>query len=258
MTQIHPTALISSKAQLAENVSIGAYVIIEDDVQIDEGTKIAPHACIYNGARIGKNVKIFQGASVSNIPQDLKYANEESLFYIGDNTTIREFATLHRGTVETRFSKIGNNCLLMAYTHVAHDCVIGNNVILANSVQIGGHVHLEDYVIIGGSTPIHQFVKIGQHAMVGGGFRVTVDIPPYILAGSEPLRYTGLNTIGLRRRGFSRDDMEILKETYALIFGKELNLSQAKDIVKEKYGNHPLVKNVLEFLSQSTRGLIKR
>ena len=258
MNKIHPTAILSAKAKLGVNIEIGPFTIIEDDVEIGDGTKIGPNVGIYNGARIGKNVKIFQGASVSNFPQDLKFAGEQTFFFVGDNTTIREFVTLHKGTTATGKSAVGSNCLLMAYVHVAHDCQIGNNCILANSVQIGGHVHIDDYVIIGGSTPVHQFTKIGMHAMIGGGFRTTVDIPPYVLAGGEPLRYSGLNVVGLRRRGFSNEDIAILKNAYSIIFGKELNFADALSKVKEIYPDHKLVGNILKFFDESTRAILKR
>ena len=171
MNKIHPTAIVSNKAQLGNNITIGPFTVVHDNVTIEDNCSIASHVVIYDGARIEKNVQIFQGGSISNQPQDLKFKDEKSEFIIGENTIIREFATLHRGTIDKGFSKIGKNCLLMAYTHVAHDCIIGDNCIIANAVQIGGHVVIEDWVIIGGVTPVHQFVKIGQHTMVGGGFR---------------------------------------------------------------------------------------
>ncbi|MCF8241167.1 MAG: acyl-ACP--UDP-N-acetylglucosamine O-acyltransferase [Melioribacteraceae bacterium] len=253
MTQIHPTAIVSAKAEIGKNVIIEPYAVIYDDVKIGDDCYIGPHAAIYDGARIGNRVKILQSASVSNIPQDLKYANEEAYFYIGDDTVIREFVTLHKGTVETGFSKVGKNCLLMAYAHIAHDCVLGDNVIIANSVQIGGHVHLGDYVIIGGTTPIHQFVKIGEHAMIGGGFRVTYDIPPYVLAANEPLRFAGLNLVGLRRRGFTNDEIMELKETYMLIYKSGKSYSQVKDVIIEKYGSNKYVQRVIEFMDNIKR-----
>jgi UDP-N-acetylglucosamine acyltransferase len=258
MSMIHPTAVVSPKAKLGKNVKISPYAIIHDDVEIGDESEIGPYAVIYDGARIGKKVKIFQGASVSNVPQDLKFGNEKTYFYIGDNTVVREFVTLHRGTAETGFSRVGENCLLMAYAHVAHDCQIGDNCIIANSVQIGGHVEIEDWVIIGGSTAIHQFTKIGKHVMVGGGFRVAVDIPPYILAANEPLRYMGLNLVGLRRRGFSREQIATLKEAYGILFNSGLNTSQAKEKLAEKFPESPEVKSILEFLEKSNRTLIKR
>jgi UDP-N-acetylglucosamine acyltransferase len=257
MIDIHPTAVVSPKAELGENVRIEPYAVIYDDVVIGDNSVIGPHSVIYDGARIGNNVKIFQGVSVANVPQDLKFGDEKTFFYIGDGTTIREFVTLHRGTVETGFSKIGENCLIMAYAHVAHDCVIGNNCIIANSVQIGGHVEMEDWVIIGGATPIHQFVKIGKHVMVGGGFRVTVDIPPFILAANEPLRYTGLNVVGLRRRGFSNERIYTIKNAYKVLFNSGLNLSAAKEKIAQDFSDSDDVHQILEFLEKSNRTLIK-
>lgn len=256
MNEIHSTAIVDPKAKLGDNIKIGPYAVVEGNVEINDDTIIGPNAVIYNGARIGKRVKIFQGASIANLPQDLKFNNEPSVFIVGDDTTIREFATLHRGTVETGKSEVGKNCLLMAYAHVAHDCTVGNNCIIANSVQIGGHVHIEDWVIIGGSTPVHQFSRVGQHSMIGGGFRIAVDVPPYVLAGSEPLRYAGINVLGLRRRGFSNDDITTLKDAYSILYNSGLNFSQAKEKIKEKYNDHKLVQNILTFINNSKRSIL--
>jgi UDP-N-acetylglucosamine acyltransferase len=256
MNNIHSTAIVSNKAKLGNNITVLPYAIIEDNVEIGDDCLIGPHAVIYNGARVGNRVKIHQSASIAHIPQDLKFGNEETLFFVGDDTVIHEFVTLHRGTKETGFSRIGNNCLLMAYSHVAHDTVIGNNCILANGVQVAGHVNIEDFVIIGGMTPVHQFCFVGQHSMIGGGFRITQDVPPYILTAGEPLKYSGLNVIGLRRRGFSNEDITTLKKAYSYIYNNSLNLTQAKIKVAEEFGEHPLVKNVLHFLGQGKRGII--
>lgn len=258
MTYIHPTAIVSPAAQIGENIKIGAYSIIEEDVIIGNNCNIGPSVSIYNGARIGNNVTIYQGASVSNLPQDLKFDNEDSIFEIGDGTIVREFATLHRGTAESGKSTVGKNCLLMAYSHVAHDCIVGDNCILANLVQLGGHVEMGDWTILGGGTLVHQFTKIGKHAMVGGGFRVIADIPPFVLAAGEPLKYNGLNTIGLRRRGFTNDEIKEIKEIYSVIFSKELNLSQAIDTVKKKYQNNKNAIDILNFLNESSRSIIKK
>ncbi len=257
MVDVHPTAIVSPKAELGENVKIEPYAVVYDDVVIGDNTVVGPHAVIYDGARIGKNVQIFQGASVSNVPQDLKFGNEKTLFRIGDGTVIREFVTLHRGTAETGFSEVGKNCLIMAYAHVAHDCIIGDNCIIANSVQIGGHVEIEDWVIIGGTSPIHQFVKIGKHVMIGGGFRVTVDVPPFILAANEPLRFMGLNVIGLRRRGFSNERIFTIKNAYKVIFNSGLKLSEAKERLESDFADNDDVREILNFLEKSTRTLIK-
>ncbi|MEJ2194025.1 MAG: acyl-ACP--UDP-N-acetylglucosamine O-acyltransferase [Ignavibacteriaceae bacterium] len=256
MNHIHPTAIVGSKAKLGKNVTINAFTIIEDDVEIGEDCDIGPHVVVYNGARIGKRVKIMQGASVSNIPQDLKFANEESLFYIENDTVIREFVTLHRGTIETGFSRIGKNSLIMAYAHVAHDVTIGENSIISNAVQIAGHVTIGDYVIIGGSTVVHQFCKVGDHSMIGGGFRIVKDIPPYVIAGNEPLKFSGLNLVGLRRRGFSNDDINSLKEVYNLLYNSGLNISQAKEKINSKLIKNKYVQNILKFIDESSRGII--
>jgi UDP-N-acetylglucosamine acyltransferase len=256
MNNIHSTATVSSNARLGDNIKVAPYAIVEDDVEIGDNSEIGPYAVIYNGARIGKNVRIHQSASIAHIPQDLKFENEKSVFIVGDDTVIHEFVTLHRGTKDTGFSKVGKNCLLMAYTHVAHDCDLGDNVILANGVQIGGHVLIGDYVIIGGLTPVHQFCKVGQHCMIGGGFRVTQDVPPFILCASEPLKFSGLNVIGLRRRGFSNEDIMTLKKTYSYIYDHSLNVSQARKKIEAELADNKYVQEVLKFLDTSTRGLV--
>lgn len=256
MNNIHPTAIVSPKAKLGDNLFVGPYAIIQDDVEIGNDCQIGPHAVIYNGARIGHRVKIKQAASVAHVPQDLKFSQEPSLFIIGDDTVIHEFVTLHRGTKETGKSEIGRNCLLMAYAHVAHDCIISDNVILANGVQIAGHVTVEKYAIIGGMTPVHQFCKVGQHCMIGGAFRAVQDVPPYILCGEMPLRYAGLNLVGLRRRGFNVEDINALKKAYSYIYDRSLNVSQALSRVEEELGMNDLVKNVIDFIRTSKRGII--
>lgn len=249
-------AVVSSKAQLGDNVYVGPFTTIEDDVSIGEGSWIGPHVNIANGTRMGKNCKVFPGAAVGGPPQDLKYKGEPTTLEIGDNNVIRECVTLNRATVETGKTVIGSNCLFMAYTHVAHDCRVGNNVIMANCVPLGGHVHLGDHVIIGGLSPVHQFVHIGDHAMIGGGFRVVKDIPPYILCGQEPLRFEGLNIIGLRRRGFTAKAIDLLDKTYALIYQSNLNVSQAVARIKQEIEPIPEVRKVLEFVAGSKRGIL--
>lgn len=258
MQNIHSTAIVSSKAKLGENIVVDAYAIIHDDVEIGNDCAIGPHAVIYNGARIGNRVKIHQSASIAHTPQDLSFRNEHSLFIIDDDTTIHEFVTCHRGTKSTGFSKIGKNCLLMAYTHVAHDCAIGNNCILANGVQIGGHVKIEDYVIIGGLTAVHQFCNVGQHSMTGGAFKITQDVPPFVLAGRNPLKFAGLNIVGLRRRGFAEKDIDALKKAYHYIYNSPLNVSQAVQKVEAELGDNDHVKRILEFIKNSKRGILSR
>jgi len=258
MNKIHSTAIVSSKAQLGDNNTVGPYTIIEDDVIIGNDCIIGSHVGIYDGARIGNKVTIYQSASVANHPQDLKFNNEPTTFAIGDGTTVREFVTLNRGTVESGTSVVGKNCLIMAYSHVAHDCIIGNDCIIANVVQLGGHVTIGNWTIIGGGSVVHQFCKIGKHAMVGGGFRVNADIPPYVIAAGEPLKYSGINIIGLRRRGFSNEEIAELKKIYSIIFSKELNLTQAKEKVKQDFVGNQIAESVLSFLEENTRGLIKK
>lgn len=255
-TQIHPTALVGAKAEIADDVVIGPYSIIEDDVVVGTGTQIGPHVYCANGARIGKDCRIHNGAVVATVPQDLKFKNERTTFEIGDATTIREFCTLNRGTAEHMKSTVGTNCLLMAYVHVAHDCTIGNNVILANGVQMGGHVTIEDWAIVGGLTAIHQFVSIGQQTMVGGHFRVPKDVPPYILAGGAPLTYEGLNVVGLRRRGFSPQSLDSLSQAFHLLYLSKLNVSQAVTRIKQELALTPEIASLLTFIEQSKRGII--
>lgn len=256
MTTIHPSALVDKQAKLGANVSIGAFAIIEADVEIGDGTTIASNVLVAAGARIGKECLIHNGVVVSTLPQDLKFEGEKTTFEIGDNTTIREFCTLNRGTKESGKSSIGSNCLLMAYAHVAHDCRVGDNVIIANAVQLGGHVEIEDYAIIGGMTGVHQFCRVGRHVMVGGGFRITKDVPPYILAMSEPLQFAGINSVGLRRRGFKPDVLSALKKTYRLLYRSQLNVSQAVARIKEDVEMLPEVENVLHFIEKAERGLV--
>jgi UDP-N-acetylglucosamine acyltransferase len=256
MSNIHPTAIISPKAKLGENITVGPFSLIEDDVEIGDNTYIGPQVCIYSGARIGNNVKIYQSASISHKPQDLKFGNEETHCFVGDGTTIHEFVTLHRGTKETRKTEIGKNVLLMAYTHVAHDSYIGDNCILANGVQIAGHVHVDEFAIIGGMTPVHQFCFVGRHSMIGGAFRVVQNVPPYIMAAGEPLKYGGLNVIGLRRRGFKSDQIETIKKIYTYIYNSQLNLTQAKEKIAAEFGDSVLAVEILEFLSKGNRGIM--
>ncbi|MDZ7369953.1 MAG: acyl-ACP--UDP-N-acetylglucosamine O-acyltransferase [candidate division KSB1 bacterium] len=256
MTSIHPTAIVDPKAELGENVSVGPYTIIEGDVQIGDNTTIASQVLIADGARIGSGCRIHHGAVIATLPQDLKFGGEKTTFEIGNNTTVREFCTLNRGTQMRGKSVVGSNCLLMAYTHVAHDCIVGDNVILANAVQLAGHVTVEDWAIIGGLTGVHQFCRIGRHVMVGGHFRVTKDVPPYILASEEPLRFVGLNSVGLRRRGFSEETMRALKHAYRLIYRSNLNVSQAVARIREEVELIPEVLHILEFIEKAERGII--
>jgi UDP-N-acetylglucosamine acyltransferase len=244
-------------ARLADGVSVGPFSIIEKDVEIGENTRIHSHVLIANGARIGKNCQIHHCTVVSSIPQDLKYAGEETQLEIGDNTVIREHCDLNRGTSERGKSVIGEGCFLMAYVHVAHDCWIGNKVIMANAVQLAGHVTIEDRVSLGGIVPVHQFCRIGQHAFIGGGFRVVQDVPPFILAAGEPLAYKGLNIVGLRRRGFSQESIAALRRCYRYLYQSKMNTSQALGRIRTEMEMTPEVQAVLEFIEKSERGYIR-
>lgn len=254
---IHKTAIVSAEAELHESVEVGPYSIIEGNVRIGEGTSLASHVLIASGARIGKKVRIFQGAVVSTIPQDLKFEGEETTTNIGDGTTIREYATLNRGTDESGSTDVGENCLLMAYSHVAHDCKLGNNVIMANSVNLGGHVKIDEYAIVGGIVPVHQFVRIGCHSMIGGGFRIPQDLCPYALAGGFPTSVRGVNLIGLRRRKFPRESIRSIQAAFKLLFQSDLNTAQAVTRIKDELEIIPEIKNILDFIEKSDRGLIK-
>ncbi len=256
MKNIHPTAIVKTGAKLGENIIVGPYAVIEDDVEIGNDCVIGAHAVIYSGARLGNRVKIFQGASVANLPQDLKFAGEPTLFIIGDDTVVREFAALHRGTLETGKSQVGKNCLLMAYSHIPHDCIVGDNCIIANAVQIGGHSHIEDWVIIGGLAGLHQFSRVGEHSMIAGAAKITQDVPPYILAINDPAEFGGLNVVGLRRRGFKAQDIQTLKEAYKCLYDKALNVSQAVELIESKFGDNAYVQKVLTFLSGTKRGIV--
>jgi UDP-N-acetylglucosamine acyltransferase len=253
---IDSRAHVSPKAHLGANVSVGPFSVIEDDVVIGDGTWIGSGVSVSGGARIGRECKIFHGAAIAGPPQDLKYAGEPTLIEIGDKTVVREFATLNKATVASGVTRVGKDCLFMAYTHVAHDCRLGDNVILANCVALGGHVVLGDWVIIGGLTPIHQFVQVGDHVMIGGGFRVAKDVPPYILAGSEPLSFERLNLVGLRRRGFDERAVSSLELAYRLLYKSGLNVSQAVARIREEVEQTKEVLNLLSFIAGSKRGII--
>jgi len=254
--KIHPTAIIDPAAELAGDVEVGPYAVIEGNVKVGAGCTIGSHVLLASGARLGQEIQVFKGAVIATVPQDLKFKGEPSLAEIGDGTIIREFATIHRGTLATGRTVVGSQCFLMAYSHVAHDCVLEDKVILANSVNLGGHVHLEEQVIIGGIVPVHQFVRIGCHAFIAGGARVPKDVPPYILAANEPLKFAGLNHVGLRRRGFSGETLAALKHAYQLIYNSDMNVSQAIGRIKEEMEIIPEIQHVIDFIEHSERGII--
>jgi UDP-N-acetylglucosamine acyltransferase len=254
---IQPLAYIHPQAKIAENVVIEPFVTIHKDVVIGEGTWIGSNATIMNGARIGKNCRIFPGAVISAVPQDLKFGGEDTLVVIGDNTTIRECVTINRGTSDRKETRVGNNVLLMAYTHIAHDCVVGNNCILANGVQLAGHITVDDFAIIGGMSAVHQFVNIGAHVMISGGSLVRKDVPPYTKAGREPLSYVGINSVGLRRRGFSSEKINEIQDIYRVLFLKNSNTTKALDLVEAGFKPTEERDEIVNFIRNSNRGVMK-
>jgi len=252
-----PLAYVNPQAKVAANVVIEPFVSIDKNVIIEEGTWIGSNVTIMEGARIGKNCKIFPGAVISAIPQDLKFAGEDTIVKIGNNVTIREFVTINRGTKASYETVVGDHCLLMAYVHIAHDCVIGNNVILGNSTALAGHIAIDDWAIVGGVVAIHQFVRIGAHTMVGGGSLVRKDIPPYTKAAREPISYVGVNSIGLRRRGFSAEKINQIQDIYRIIYLKGHNVSQAVEYIEADIPATPERDEILSFIANSSRGIMK-
>ena len=252
-----PLAYVHPQAKLAKNVVIEPFVNIEKNVEIGDGTWIGSNVTIMEGARIGKNCKIFPGAVIAAIPQDLKYAGEETLVRIGDNNTIREFVTINRATKASWETVIGNNNLLMAYVHVAHDCVIGSNCVLANACTLAGHITIDDWAIVGGLSAVHQFVNIGQHTMISGGSLVRKDIPPYTKAAREPLSFVGINSIGLRRRGFTPEKINEIQDIYRHIYLKGLNVTQALELIEATMPATSERDEILSFIAKSSRGIMK-
>lgn len=253
---IHPTAIIHDTAEIGDNVSIGPFSIVEKNVTIEDGVEIRAHVLIGTNTTLKRNCKVFHGAVVGELPQDLKFEGEDTTTVIGENTVIREYVTIHRGTNDRLKTLVGRNCLIMAYAHVAHDCWLGDNVILANAVNLAGHVTIEDYAILGGLVPVHQFVRIGKHSYIGGGFRVSKDVPPFILASSEPLTYSGLNIVGLRRRGFTAENRALIKKAYKLLFRSEFNTTQALRQIQTQLTQTEEIQYILQFVQESERGII--
>ena len=249
-------SIISKKAKIGKNVSIGPYCIIEDNVIIGDNTTIGSHTIIKEYTEIGQDCNIFSHCVIGEVPQDKKYNGEKSKLIIGNNNTIREFCTLNRGTAESGSTQIGNNCLFMAYVHIGHDCILKNDIILANGVQLGGHVEIDDYGIVGGMTPVHQFCKIGMHAFIGGGLRVVQDVPPYIIANGEPLKFSGINILGLRRRKFSSEERNNIKKVYKLLYNSDYNTSQAIKKIESTFEINDSIQNIINFILSSKRGLI--
>ena len=255
---IHPHTYIHPNAKLATNVKIDPFSVIHQNVEIGSGTWIGSNVTIMEGARIGSNCRIFPGAVIAGIPQDLKYEGENTTVLIGNNTTIREFVTINRGSKDKWTTKVGDNCLIMAYSHIAHDCIIGNNCIMSNNCQIAGHVSIGDHTILAGMTAVHQFVQIGQHAFVAGGSLVSKDVPPYIKAGRTPLSYAGVNSVGLKRRGFTLERINHILDIYRIIYNKNLNTTQALNFIEEELAATDERDEIVTFIRESGRGIIKR
>lgn len=252
---IHPTAIVDPAVELGEGVQVGPYAIIGPNVMIGEQTVIGPHAYIEKDTRIGSECFIAKGAVLGTDPQDLKYEGEGTLLIVGDGTTVREYATLNRGTRASGSTEVGRGCLLMAYSHIAHDCRIGDHVIIANAVNMGGHVVIEDWASIGGVSAIHQFVRIGTHAFVGGASRVPKDVPPYTRAAGNPLKLYGPNVVGLERRGFSGVVRQELKRACKTLFNSDLNISQAVQELRLAGISCAEVERLIEFIEASERGV---
>lgn len=250
-------AIVHPDAKIGENVEIGPFSVISANVEIGDGTIIMNNATVLDGARIGKNCRVFPGAVVAGIPQDLKFRGEDTLAIIGDNTVLRECVTVNRGTASKGHTIIGNNCLIMAYCHVAHDCVVGDNVIISNASQVAGEVVIDDYAVIGGGTLIHQFCHIGAHVMLQGGSKINKDIPPFVKAARDPIAYTGINIVGLRRRQFSPDDINAIQEVYRYLYLSQMNVSDALERIEAEVPQSEVRDQILAFAKASERGILR-
>ncbi|MDR0427712.1 MAG: acyl-ACP--UDP-N-acetylglucosamine O-acyltransferase [Dysgonamonadaceae bacterium] len=251
LSSIHPDA------RIGKNVTVGPFVTIDKNVVIGDNTCIYPNAVILSGARIGNNCRIFPGAVISAIPQDLKFKGEETVCEIGNDTTIRECVTVNRGTASRGKTIIGHNCLLMAYSHVAHDCILNNHIIIGNASQLAGEIEIDDFAIVSGGSLVHQFTKIGKHVMIQGGSKVGKDVPPYIVAGREPISYSGVNIVGLRRRDFSNEQIACIQEIYRAIYQSGMNNSDAVKYIKASIAEGKEREEILSFMSNSQRGIIR-
>lgn len=257
MTTVSSLAFVHPEAILGDNVVVEPFAYVSRDTVIGEGTRVMAQATILPGARIGKHCVIFPHAVVSAIPQDLKFRGEETTAIIGDNTTIRECATVNRGTVSKGFTKVGNNCLIMAYSHVAHDCILKDHVILGNTTQLAGEVEIDDYAILSGGTLVHQFCRIGAHVMTQGGSKIPKDIPPYVMVGRDPIVYAGLNIVGLRRRGFTSERINSIQEIYRYLYMSGLNVTQATERIEKELPESEERDYVLDFIRFSARGIVR-
>ena len=253
---VHSTAIVDPNAKIGDDVTIGPFSVIEAGVSIGDRTTVGNNVTISSGTHIGKDCKIFHSASIGAIPQDLKYNNEETFLYIGDRTVIREFVSINKGTSALGKTEIGSDCLLMASVHVAHDCVVGSNVIMSNLTTLGGHVNIDDWVILSGGVLVHQFCNISKHAFIGAGALVTQDVPPFILAAGSPVEYSGINSVGLKRRGFSIDDRKELKNIYKMYFRSKNNRKENLSKIKKELASLKYTDLIVEFIENSERGII--
>ena len=254
---IHQLTAVDPRAKIGKNVTVEPFTTIASDVVIGAGTWIGSNVTIMDGARIGKNCKIFPGTVISAIPQDLKFDGEDTQTIIGDNTTLRECVTINRGTKALGYTKVGNDCLIMATSHVAHDCVLGNNVIIANGCGIAGHVEIGDFVVMGGLSAVQQFGKIGKHVMISGGSLIRKDIPPYVKVAREPISYAGINSVGLRRRGFTNDKIFEIQKIYRAIFQMKMNTTQAIEYIEKEMLPTVERDEIITFIQNSPRGIVK-
>jgi len=255
---IHKTAIIDSSAQIADDVKIGAYSIVEEDVKIGSGTEIKAHVIIAKHTEIGKNNRIFQFSSIGEEPQDKKYKQESTRTIIGDNNTIREYVTINRGTVDDNgVTRIGNDNWIMGYVHIAHDCMIADNVIIANGTTLAGHVHIDDYVILGGFTKLHQFCRIGAHAFTAMDTGFQKDLPPYVMAHGNPAKPRTINTEGLKRRGYSQEDISAIKKAFRLLYKKDLLLEESLKAMQELAKEHQAVQVMVDFIQSSSRSIVR-
>lgn len=252
-----PLAVIHPEAKIGENVTIDPFAVIEKDVVIGDNCHIFSHAVILDGARIGNNCKIFPGAVVAGIPQDLKFKGEVTTAVIGDNTTLRECATVNRGTASKGTTIVGKNCLIMAYSHIAHDCVLKDNIIIGNASQIAGEVEIDDFAIVSGGSLVHQFSRISKHVMIQGGSRIGKDIPPYTLIGRDPIVYCGINIVGLRRRGFTNQQVYLIQDIYRTLYTRGLNNSDALKAIETEYEPSEERDLILDFIKSSKRGIVR-
>ena len=253
---VHSTAIVDPNAKIGDDVTIGPFSVIEAGVSIGDRTTVGNNVTISSGTHVGKDCKIFHSASIGAIPQDLKYNNEETFLYIGDRTVIREFVSINKGTSALGKTEIGSDCLLMASVHVAHDCIVGNNVIMSNLTTLGGHVNIDDWVILSGGVLVHQFCNISKHAFIGAGALVTQDVPPFILAAGSPVEYSGINSVGLKRRGFSIDDRKELKNIYKMYFRSKNNRKENLSKIKKEFASLKYTDLIVEFIENSERGII--